>query len=346
MKRNIRPEGTGADAARLGAELRDARAGLGLSVEDVAARLRIRRVYLAAIEEGRVRDLPSPAYAIGFVRNYAGALGLDADDFVRRFRETATGGQTARKADLVFPEPVPERGFPTGVVVALGAVLAVGAYAGWYSWSGQRDRTVDAVPPPPPSLAEVAPPPAARGGVPEPPRPAPPPPAPPPTAPVATGATPPPNVTLPTPTPVPVTIPGGPPPASAQQTQQAAPPPAATAPAPNPNEPRIVLRFRNEAWTQVRDPRSGEVLLNRTMRAGESFPVPRQGLVMTAGRAEATEIVVDGQPAPFLNGVTGVRRDIPLDPERLRQPTPPAPRPPAPRPLPPQQTPPGGLVQQ
>ncbi len=109
-----------------------------------------------------------------------------------------------------------------------------------------------------------------------------------------------------------------------------------------------MLRFRNEAWTQVRDPANGQVLLNRTMRAGETFPIPndRRGLLLTAGRAEATEIVVDGQAAPFLNGIAGVRRDIPLEPERLRQPAPPAPRPPAPRPQPAQQTPPGGPVQQ
>ena len=80
MKRPFRPEPSAGEAARLGEELRDARFALGFSIEDIAASLRIRRPYLVALEEGRVRDLPAPAYAVGFVRTYARALGLDEDD--------------------------------------------------------------------------------------------------------------------------------------------------------------------------------------------------------------------------------------------------------------------------
>ena len=68
MKRLSQFDAASAESARLGAELRDARLALGLSLEDLAQSLRIRRVYLAALEEGRVRDLPAPAYAVGFVR--------------------------------------------------------------------------------------------------------------------------------------------------------------------------------------------------------------------------------------------------------------------------------------
>ncbi|MBK1660723.1 hypothetical protein CKO45_21100, partial [Paracraurococcus ruber] len=116
----------------------------------MAQALRIRRVYLSALEDGRIRDLPAPAYAVGFVRTYARALGLDADEMVRRFRE-ASGPTVARKTDLVFPEPVPDRGVPAGAVILGGVVLAIGAYVGWYQWSGSGNRVVDAVPPPPPA---------------------------------------------------------------------------------------------------------------------------------------------------------------------------------------------------
>src|SRR3954464_10145030 len=86
----------GGEPGRLGAELRDARVALGLSIEDLAQSLRIRRVYLVALEEGRVRDLPAPAYAVGFVRTYARALGLEEAEVVRRFRE-ASGPAVSRK---------------------------------------------------------------------------------------------------------------------------------------------------------------------------------------------------------------------------------------------------------
>src|SRR4051812_49760401 len=121
MKRFARPEQTAGEAARLGEELRDARMALGLSIEDISAALRIRRVYLAALEEGRVRDLPAPAYAVGFVRTYARSLGLDENDVVRRFRE-ASGPNVDRKTDLIFPEAVPDRGVPAGAVILVGVV--------------------------------------------------------------------------------------------------------------------------------------------------------------------------------------------------------------------------------
>ncbi|MBY0337834.1 MAG: DUF4115 domain-containing protein, partial [Acetobacteraceae bacterium] len=302
MKRNARPDFSAAEAARLGEELREARQALGWSVEDASAQLRIRRVYLAALEEGRVRDLPSAAYAIGFVRNYSAFLGLDSDDMVRRFRE-AVQSAGGRKTDLVFPEPVPERGFPAGVVVVAGLAVAVAAYVGWYNWTGSRERVVDAVPPVPPRLET-----AARDG--EALRPAtpvvPPPGTPPGAAPGAAPAAQP-QVTLPVPVPVPVTVP---PPA---------PTPTAPAAAPAQAENRLVIRARGDAWTQVRDVRSGQQLLNRTMRTGETFTVPvRDGLLLSTGAAQNIEILLDGQPAPALQGASGVRRDVSLDLERLR----------------------------
>ncbi len=302
-------ESLAVDAARLGDELREAREALGASVEDMAKQLRIRRVYLVALEEGRLKDLPSPAYAIGFVRNYSGALGLDVPDMVRRFRDAAMG-VAARKTDLVFPEPVPERGFPAGVTILAGLAILVVAYVAWYNWSGTGTRTVDAVPPVPARLE-----PAARDG--EAMRPAVTAQAP--AAPVqATPSLPP----LPTPTPVPVQVP--------VPVAPAAPPP------PPADATRITLRFKADAWTQVRDPRSGQQLLNRVMRAGESFSVPnREGLLLSTGAAQAMEVVVDGTPSPVIAALTGVRRDIPLVPDQLRSPPPPRPAAAAPAAAPP-----------
>jgi cytoskeleton protein RodZ len=287
MKRLPRPEPSAAEAARLGEELRDARVALGLSLEDIAASLRIRRPYLVALEEGRVHDLPAPAYAVGFVRTYARALGLDEDEVVRRFRE-ASGPVVQRKTDLVFPEPVPEHGLPAGAVILVGAMLAVGAYAGWYQWSGSGDRTVDAVAPVPARIEQAArlePAPAAT-------------PSPPPAA-------------------SPVNAQAAPAPPLA--TAPPAPPPAATA-----TEGRIVLRARADAWIQLRDRGTGTVILNRVLRPGESYTVPpREGLLFTTGNAGGLDIMVDGQPVPALGGAQAVRRDLLLEPERLKSGQPP-----------------------
>jgi cytoskeleton protein RodZ len=318
-----------ADAARIGDELREARLALGLSVEEMASRLRIRRVHIAALEEGRVRDLPAVAYASGFMRSYAAALGLDADEMVRRFREAAGGGGTP-KPKLVFPEPVPERGIPAGTVVVVGAVLAIGGYVAWFNLSGGAQRTVDVVPPVPPRLEQAAE--AGRAQLPVREQ----------VAAANPGALP--LAALPPPGGLPATgsgsntsaqaatVPTAPMPPAAQPAPSPAPAPAAgAAPAPTPavtipgvpEGTRIVLRARTGnpqgAWVQVRDPRSGQVLVNRVLRPGEAWPAPvRDGLLLDTGKADSLEILLDGQPQPLLEGVVGVRRNVALDVERVR----------------------------
>lgn len=325
-----RAEDYAAEAARIGDELREARLALGLTVEDMAARLRIRRPYLEALEEGRVGDLPGVAYAVGFIRTYAAALGLDADEVSRRFRDVA--GPVAAKPKLVFPEPVPERGMPATTMVVAGTVIAIGAYVAWFNWSGGGDRTVDVVPPVPPRLETAAE--AGRAQMPG--REA---------APRAEwgalpmAALPPPGGLSPSPaagantSAQAATVPAArtpsvapaPAPVAAAEPEPPAPTPPAVVQIPGvPEGTRIVLRARANStegsWVQVRDPRSGRVLVNRVLRPNETWPAPvRDDLLLDTGKADALEILVDGQPQPALEGLVGVRRNIALDPERLRQ---------------------------
>lgn len=60
----------------IGQRLRDKRIERKLSINDVAISLKIKPQFLEAIEKGDYKKLPSPAYAQGFVRNYADYLGL------------------------------------------------------------------------------------------------------------------------------------------------------------------------------------------------------------------------------------------------------------------------------
>lgn len=291
MKRTQRPDITAAEAARVGEDLREARLTLGASVEDMAEHLRINRRYIHALEEGRVKDLPGSAYAVGFVRSYASALGLDPDDAVRRFRDV-TGGTTTKSGELVFPEPVPSRGMPAGALVAVGVVIAIGAYVAWFNWSGSGNRVVDSVPPLPPRLEQTA----QEGSR------------------LREGGGPQAATTGPAAAPIPAPV---------------ATPPAAPI---NPAEPRIVIRARGEAWIQVRDTRENRVLLDRVMRNGETWPVPnREGLALTTGKAENLDFVLDGEAAAAttLTGATGVRRGIVLEVDRLRVAEPGAPARPA-----------------
>lgn len=82
------PADTASATAELhgGLMLRGARNGRGLSVADVAKQTRIADRWIIAIEEARLEDLPAPVFAIGYVRSYARAVGLDPSAIVEHFR--------------------------------------------------------------------------------------------------------------------------------------------------------------------------------------------------------------------------------------------------------------------
>jgi cytoskeleton protein RodZ len=156
-------------ADHVGAFLREARETTGRTVLEVAENLRIRRVYLEAIEDGRFDELPGATYAVGFVRSYASYLRLDAPSLVARFKEEASG--IAAPQELEFPTPVPEGRFPGGLLVTVCLLLGAAAFGGWYWFQSQNSIEVVRVPAPPAdtqtnSVANVSPQPSASSAAP------------------------------------------------------------------------------------------------------------------------------------------------------------------------------------
>ena len=301
-------------AARVGADLKAARERLGWTLPAMAGHLRIRLPFLQAIEDGQIDLLPGNAYAIGFLRTYAQALGLDQDEVARRFR--AEAAEANRKTELNFPAPVPERGVPAGAIVLVGVLVAIGAYVGWYKMSGNSHPATAMVQTVPERLAPLAEKPAP--------------------APAAAAATKIAETAEPPPPPLPSVAPSSAAAAAAPggyaTSPASVPAPQAVAlavplPVPMPPQgfdatrldgPRIVLRAKADAWMQVRD-KSGPVLLNRVLRAGETWQVPAKGtLLLTTGNAGGTELLVDGQPTGSLGGDGAVRRDLPLDADAIK----------------------------
>src|SRR5579862_1363689 len=115
--------------SRVGELLRQTREEYRLSLEDVAEVLRIKAIYLAALEAGDIAALPAPAYATGFIRAYGEYLGLDGGEIVRRFKnEKNTHGATP---ELNFPVPLTERGIPGSSIVLIALILGVIGYVSW-----------------------------------------------------------------------------------------------------------------------------------------------------------------------------------------------------------------------
>jgi cytoskeleton protein RodZ len=138
----------------VGATLRHARGQTGKSLAEVASMLRIRQPYLLALEEGRHKDLPGGAYAIGFLRTYSEFLDLDGEEMLRRFRAEASGDLHPR-SELVFPSPVSEGRIPGGAVLFVGLLLAGIAYGGWYLLSSRDTSVAEMVPALPDRLTSV-----------------------------------------------------------------------------------------------------------------------------------------------------------------------------------------------
>jgi cytoskeleton protein RodZ len=358
------------EALELGAMLREMRLALKRDIDDVAEELRVRPGFLRAIEEGRFSDLPGTTYALGFVRAYADALGLDANEAARRYK-AATGGGTPQP-NLVLPAPVASGGLPTGAVLFAAALLAVLAYGGWYALSTQgRDpgAMVAALPgqiasavrdtlparlidKPSEGAAPSAsrPPPAATSS---------------PNVPAAevslavrnapmpdtaaaqeaetteavdededTPPPPPEQVVSETPPPVTAMPAGQPPrpapsPAAALPSSQQAALPASPQSSVSASSHRIVLVARTDSWVELRDS-TGAPVYSRVLRKDERYEVPdKDGLVMMTGNAGGLEVLVDGHAAPALGAVGVVKRNIAMDPDKLRAGTavPPAPPP-------------------
>lgn len=327
---------SGEGTSRIGGELRAARERLGWDIDAVAEALRLKPAFIRAIEQGDIRNLPGTAYAVGFVRTYATALGLDPNEAIRRFR--AERDEVNRKTELDFPAPVPQRGVPAGALVLVGAVIAIGGYVAWYHYSGRSIRTADDVtpvpthleplaPPPAPKVAMVAPPPVAA------PKPAPatPPvttslpsdadvspssaaaavPMPPAAPPVAAASTPPAgstggaNTTL-----AEITPPVQAGDAAASAGAAAAGATAAGAPAP------MVIQATADASIEIKNA-AGKVVYQTILHPGDSYKVPDQPqLTLTTGNAAGTEVVLAGNTIGPLKG--HVLHNIPLDADSLK----------------------------
>jgi cytoskeleton protein RodZ len=114
-----------------GARLREARLAAGLELEEIAARTRIARRHLLALEEDRYGDLASRAYAIGFGRTYARALKLDEQSIVASVRSELERQEelNPRPQHAETFEPGDPARVPSAALAWMGVLAAVVLFA-------------------------------------------------------------------------------------------------------------------------------------------------------------------------------------------------------------------------
>ena len=158
---------TGAGSAReqaydgVGARLRAAREARRLDLPQIAAETRIPLRHLEAIEQGDFGSLPSRAYAIGFTRTFAKAVGLDHVAIIDAVRGELADGQAHRSAASSGMEPGDPAKLPSAGLAWFGAfaalVLAVGLIAFFSTRFGAGDGPAPIAAPPAPKPVAAAP---------------------------------------------------------------------------------------------------------------------------------------------------------------------------------------------
>jgi cytoskeletal protein RodZ len=138
-----------------GEELRNERISRGVELEEIIAITKISRNHLVALEQERFRLLPGGILSKGIVRGYAGALGLDQNDWTERFLQAyVASGQVidddrswmafaanVGKARILRHDAVEVRLRWLGAILLLLVVIAAGYLtvryfgfrAGWWS---------------------------------------------------------------------------------------------------------------------------------------------------------------------------------------------------------------------
>lgn len=138
-----------------GEELRKERLVRGVALEDISAVTKISQRHLMALEQEKFRLLPGGILSKGIVRGYAGALGLDPQDWTERFlRAYSASGQmldddrdwtafaaNVGKARILRREAIEVRLRWLGAILLLLVVVAAafltvryyGMRAGWWT---------------------------------------------------------------------------------------------------------------------------------------------------------------------------------------------------------------------
>jgi len=105
-----------------GQELKQDREARGISLKTVADTTRISRRYLEAVESDRLDLMPGGFFIKGILKAYAGAVGLDEDAVLERYRRA---GVLASGAQDPVRKQIPDGGRPKKRTLSIAGAAAV-----------------------------------------------------------------------------------------------------------------------------------------------------------------------------------------------------------------------------
>jgi len=126
-----------AETITVGDCLKRKREELGLSLRDLSKKLGIKLEYLEGLESGNYTDLPPQVYVRGFIKNYAGSLGIDAPQLIKIYnRETSflseDGMETERQKEKAGKSGWKDNFTVTPRIVTCVLSLCVVSVLGYY----------------------------------------------------------------------------------------------------------------------------------------------------------------------------------------------------------------------
>jgi len=263
----------------IGQTLRAAREARGMSLDEVAAHLRLMHRQIEAMESDDFASLGQTVFARGFVRNYARLLGLAPEDLLARM-----GGAPAEAAPITQAEPPLPSAWLTSpwlILMLLGTLIVVAVPVALYLWL--NSEVEDDLPSRQPSAMQME---SAPAGAP---------------ASVAAPAeAPAPAEASPPAAAEPVPAPVAPSPAPTFQDPAEAGAPAAPPPA---NGSVLRFDFGDEAWVEVKDG-SGRMVHRQLNPAGSRVDIQGQPpFELVVGNATQVRMHYNGRPIdlkPFI----------------------------------------------
>ncbi len=282
------------ERATLGLALKAQRQQLGLDLDTLADRTRVRRAYLQALEESDWSGLPSGPFAAGYAKLYAQAVGLNGDKAAAALRQEWPSGETALPPPVGLAYQDGPRRSPLPLIAA--GLLVVGV-VGWNVVQRASAPLDDPATPPPVEAAWLV------AGAPADP-----------VVRVSAPTAPPPDQNAPTPyetpglaaalaaagenaavlAPVSMTT-VAPAPAEPQAPVGAAFNPRAAVHGAPPQLSRVTVQARRPASVVVRRT-DGAILFARQLTAGEAYRAPLEtGLVLDVSEPAAFDVYRDGE---------------------------------------------------
>jgi cytoskeleton protein RodZ len=246
----------------IGAELREAREAQGLAVDDVAQQLKFAPRQIESLENEQFDRLPGPTIARGMVRNYARLLKLDPEPLIARMAPRVESAPDPALIAARFRQPVPfsdtgKRSTLIYAALSVGILLLVAVVV--YEWQTEKAMPEFVAP-----VQQQRPEPTVGAQ----------------TAAATQG-----SATVVEPPPAPAVI----------EEKKAEPVAAAERPL-APGVHRIILRFEQEAWLEVKDG-AGRMLVSSLNPAGtERIVRGRPPFEIVIGNASYVRLVHNDKP--------------------------------------------------